>query len=182
MIASSPTRSAYSDKATGKLQGMWAVYIDWGRKEFLLNVLLAEKFEVTLADWRKRAVPSTRSCLMSTAWRHLVSAFWPAMKRCAESHLARARPDIRHDQTGRQRGRRHPPCPGHARASTTSCASRRAERDEQFIESAKSCASSRVEPQFPDGKAENPAFRFDAGPVPDYESAGSKRSNRRIKR
>ena len=32
-------------KATGKLQGLWAVYIDWERKEFLVNVLLAEKFE-----------------------------------------------------------------------------------------------------------------------------------------
>ena len=32
-------------KATGKFQGLWAVYIDWERKEFLVNVLLAEKFE-----------------------------------------------------------------------------------------------------------------------------------------
>ena len=32
-------------KATGELQGLWAVYIDWERKEFLVNVLLAEKFE-----------------------------------------------------------------------------------------------------------------------------------------
>lgn len=31
------------DKATGKLVGMWTVYVDWSKREFLLNVLLAER-------------------------------------------------------------------------------------------------------------------------------------------
>jgi hypothetical protein len=31
------------DRATGKLVGMWTVYVDWSKREFLLNVLLAER-------------------------------------------------------------------------------------------------------------------------------------------
>jgi hypothetical protein len=36
MTGSSPTRWVSSSKASGKLQGMWTVYVDWGRKEFLV--------------------------------------------------------------------------------------------------------------------------------------------------
>lgn len=44
-------------KANGKLQGMWAVYIDWGRKEFLVNVLLAEKFESEVGGMEETGRP-----------------------------------------------------------------------------------------------------------------------------
>jgi len=44
-------------KATGKLQGMWAVYIDWMRKEFLVNVLLAEKFESDVGGMEETGRP-----------------------------------------------------------------------------------------------------------------------------
>jgi len=44
-------------KATGKLQGLWAVYVDWERKEFLVNVLLAEKFESEVGGMEETGRP-----------------------------------------------------------------------------------------------------------------------------
>lgn len=33
------------NKVTGELMGIWSVYVDWEHKEYLLNVLLAVKFD-----------------------------------------------------------------------------------------------------------------------------------------
>lgn len=44
-------------KATGRLQGLWAVYIDWDRKEFLVNVLLADKFESEVGGMEETGRP-----------------------------------------------------------------------------------------------------------------------------
>jgi hypothetical protein len=45
------------DRASGKLVGMWTVYVDWSRREYLLNVLLAEKISGAQGGWRETGRP-----------------------------------------------------------------------------------------------------------------------------
>jgi hypothetical protein len=45
------------DRASGKLVGMWTVYVDWSRREYLLNVLLAEKISGAQGGLRETGRP-----------------------------------------------------------------------------------------------------------------------------
>lgn len=45
------------DRASGKLVGMWTVYVDWSRREYLLNVLLAEKIPGAQGGLRETGRP-----------------------------------------------------------------------------------------------------------------------------
>lgn len=45
------------DRKTGTLKGLWSVYVDWKTKEFLVNVLLAEKIDSDIGGLRETGRP-----------------------------------------------------------------------------------------------------------------------------
>lgn len=45
------------DRKTGALKGLWSVYVDWKTKEFLVNVLLAEKIDSDIGGLRETGRP-----------------------------------------------------------------------------------------------------------------------------
>jgi hypothetical protein len=45
------------DRLTGRLKGLWSVYVDWNTKEFLVNVLLAERIDSELGGLRETGRP-----------------------------------------------------------------------------------------------------------------------------
>lgn len=45
------------DRQTGTLKGLWSVYVDWKTKEFLVNVLLAEKVDSDIGGLRETGRP-----------------------------------------------------------------------------------------------------------------------------
>jgi hypothetical protein len=45
------------DRQTGTLKGLWSVYVDWKTKEFLINVLLAEKIDSDVGGIKETGRP-----------------------------------------------------------------------------------------------------------------------------